>query len=199
LERIESADGPLVLGMIAALFHRSKGVDVALKALAEARRQGASLSLRVLGPGDPAPWLAEAARLNISGAVNFCGVLPRGAPVLSWLDDIDVYVQTSFQEGLPRALIEAMSRAAPALASAAGGTPELVERAALHRPGDAHALARQMVEGLGRDQRRASAKRNFAVATGYAADVLNSRRTQFWRRFHRYAADCGPAAGRGAG
>ncbi|MEL7028245.1 MAG: glycosyltransferase [Pseudomonadota bacterium] len=187
LQHIHHRPTPSTLGMIAALFHKSKGIDVALKALAEARAERPDLTLRILGPGDPQPWLEEAARLKIEDAVTFCGVLPRGAPVLSWLDEIDVYVQTSFQEGLPRALIEAMSRAAPALASAAGGTPELLEPEKLHKPGDHGALARQILSGLDAGSLVTAAKRNFSVAAEYAKDVLDARRSRFWQDFRETA------------
>ena len=70
----------------------------------------------------------------------FNGVLPSGQPVLNWLDDIDIYVQPSFQEGLPRALVEAMSGGRPAFASTTGGIPELLPADCLHCPGDAARL-----------------------------------------------------------
>ena len=118
----------LTFGMIASLFHKQKGIQVALMALAEARTRRPDLRLRILGPGDAQRWRDQASLLGVAEAVTFCGTLPRGEAVLDWLDGIDVYVQASFQEGLPRALVEAMSRATPALASDAGGTRELIER-----------------------------------------------------------------------
>ena len=46
--------------------------------------------------------------------------------VLSWLDSLDLYVQPSLQEGLPRSVIEAMSRACPVIGSRTAGIPELI-------------------------------------------------------------------------
>jgi len=169
-------------GMVAALFHKEKGVDVAMRALADARRTDPALRLKVAGPGDPAPWLRYAAEIGVADAVELVGMLPRGEAVLRWLDGIDVYVQASFQEGLPRALIEALSRATPALASSAGGTAELIEAEWRHQPGDHRRLAAQMLAIRGAEVRCERASANFATASGFAPDRLAARRDAFWRQ-----------------
>ena len=46
--------------------------------------------------------------------------------MFEWLDDMDLYIQPSLQEGLPRAVVEAMSRGLPALGAHTGGIPELL-------------------------------------------------------------------------
>ena len=46
--------------------------------------------------------------------------------VFDQLSKIDIYVHPSLQEGLPRAVIEAMSMACPIVASNTAGTPELI-------------------------------------------------------------------------
>ena len=56
------------------------------------------------------PWMQEAKKMNVSNFIQFDGTLPSGQKVYDWLDEVDIYLQPSFQEGLPRALIEAMSR-----------------------------------------------------------------------------------------
>ncbi len=140
LDKIAGSDRPLVFGMIAAMFHNEKRVDVAIRALARAVESGADVRLEIVGPGDTEALEALAHRLRVSDRVRFLGVLPAGEPIFSFLDGVDVYVQTSFQEGLPRGLIEAMSRALPALGSNAGGTNELLPDEWLHTPGDAATL-----------------------------------------------------------
>jgi glycosyltransferase involved in cell wall biosynthesis len=142
-----------------------------------------------LGPGDPRLWQAKASRLGLASRIEFCGVVPSGVEVLSWLDTVDIYLQPSFQEGLPRALIEAMSRGCPAIGSTAGGIPELLSADCLHRPGDADGLGRLIVAGItDRAWQRAQATRNFAVAQDYAKDRLDAQRGAFWAAFARHAA-----------
>ena len=63
---------------------------------------------------------------GVENQVFFDGTLPGGQPVYDWLDDLDLYLIPSLQEGLPRALVEAMSRGCPAIGAKTGGIPELL-------------------------------------------------------------------------
>jgi glycosyltransferase involved in cell wall biosynthesis len=64
----------------------------------------------------------------------------RKENILKILDGIDLYVQPSTQEGLPRATIEAMSRGVPCVVSDVGGLPEIIEKAYVHPSGDSDAM-----------------------------------------------------------
>lgn len=181
--RLDRQGAARSVGMIGHLGNRYKGHEVLLRA---AGRLGDGVEVRVLGGGDPAPWQRLADRLGVN--TRFDGTLPAGEPVLGWLDDIDVYVQPSRQEGLPRALVEAMSRGCPALGSSAGGIAELLEPGCLHRPGRASALTRDLGRAL-RDAswRQWQATRNAAVAREYARPDLDARRRAFWAEFADFA------------
>lgn len=176
-------DASLVIGTIAALIP-FKGLDTAFEALASVP----AASLRVLGAGDPQPYREAAGRVGVRDRVFFDGTRPAGGPVREWLDDIDVYIQPSRQEGLPRGMVEAMSRGCPALGSTAGGIPELLDADCLHRPGDAPALAKLLERALDPDWRRSQSARNVEVAARYQPAVLDERRRVFWRQFAVAAA-----------
>lgn len=189
LRKIESGAKPAVIGLIGSLKHRHKGLHVALRALARVRKVRPGIEFRVLGQGEVAPWQAEAARADVADITQFYGTLPSGQPVLDWLDDIDLYIQPSLTEGIPRAVIEAMSRACPVLASSAGGARELLPDECLHKPGDAQQLAEQLLCRLDDRQWLAdAARRNFEVSRGYSQEILAARRYAFWRAFADYAA-----------
>jgi glycosyltransferase involved in cell wall biosynthesis len=184
LERISHGSGQLALGLIGAIGHRYKGVHTAVEALAQLGPEFEWIELRVLGPGDPKHLEALAERLGLAKRVRFCGTVTSGQPVLDWLDNIDIYLQPSLHEGLPRALIEAMSRGCPAIGSTAGGIPELLNPRFLHRPGDAAALA-ALIRVLVQDRsiQIAQAQHSFETAKAYRSDILNARRAEFWLRF----------------
>jgi glycosyltransferase involved in cell wall biosynthesis len=181
---IGSWQPPFRVGLIGALSVGFKGIDTAIEALRRERANAPGFELRVLGAGDPSRWQRLAAEAGLAQQVHFNGVLPSGEPVNRWLDDIDLYVQPSFQEGLPRGTLEAMSRGCPAVASTAGGLPELLEPESLHKPGDAERLGRLIVRAArDRDWRHAQASRNFEVAKGYSKAVLDRVRSEFWGDF----------------
>ncbi len=60
-------------------------------------------------------------KLKIIGPVRHDQVFP-------WLDSLDLYIQSSYQEGLCCSVIEALSRALPVICSDTGGNYELVEQ-----------------------------------------------------------------------
>ncbi len=185
LNNLTTPKKPPVFGMIAALFHKEKGIDVAIKAFAIAKKTIPDIRLKVLGPGDSSIWREYAKQHDVGNSIEFCGSLPRGEAVLNWLDGIDIYIQASFQEGLPRALLEAMSRACPALASSAGGTEELVPAECLHIPGDTKKLANQMLQSIDLNWRTQMATLNFLKSKNYVQKILNARRNEFWDRFSK--------------
>jgi glycosyltransferase involved in cell wall biosynthesis len=182
LARIDSQARPLVFGTIAALLP-FKGLDTAFAALARAAADLPPFEFRILGAGEREPIARQATAAGLSDRVHFDGTLPAGDAVLGWLDDIDVYLQPSRQEGLPRALLEAMSRGCPALGSTAGGIPELLASDCLHRPGDVEALARLLTRSVDPQWQATQAQANAATASRYAPAVLDDRRSRFWESF----------------
>ncbi|GGF98539.1 glycosyltransferase [Paenibacillus abyssi] len=189
LARIRERAGrePLHLGLIGSLNGKTKGIDTALRALKRVILDFPDTRLYVLGDGSPDGWMTMAHRLGIAGQVSFCGVLPSGKAVFDWLDDIDLYIQPSFQEGLPRATIEAMSRGCPVLGSTAGGIPELIGEECLHRPGSDKHLARQITLAYQNEEwMRKQAGLNFYQSQNYTKAKLDQKRQAFWMAFRDY-------------
>jgi glycosyltransferase involved in cell wall biosynthesis len=182
---------PKILGMVTSLKPKYKGIHVAIRALALLRKRGYSFHLKILGPGAPDQWRRFASRYAVSNAVEFCGALPAGEPVFKWLDDIDIYLHPSVVEGLPRSLVEAMSRGCPALASTAGGIPELLPSDCLHRPGDWRSLANG-IERIYHDVnwRNKLVENNLAEAAQYLESRLTGHRDLFLGEFAKYVREC---------
>jgi glycosyltransferase involved in cell wall biosynthesis len=184
LTRIASRPRPFVIGTIGALSVRYKGFETAFAALADVRSRLPELQFRILGAGDPGLWREEVERRGLDDVVVFSGTRRPGADVAAWLDDVDLYVQPSFQEGLPRAVVEALARACPVLGSTAGGIPELVAADSLHAPGDVAGLARLLAARVAdRDWQEREARRSFELAQTYEATTLDAARTRFYEAF----------------
>jgi glycosyltransferase involved in cell wall biosynthesis len=173
------------IGLIGNMGSGIKGVADAIEALAILQREKpGAFVFRHLGPGDPAPFLQQAQRLGIGHLVRFDGMIQSGQAVLEWLDNIDIYIQPSYQEGVPRATIEAMSRGCPVIGSTAGGIPELLAPQWLHRPGDVKKLAELMVSMLDCIVLQIdSAGRNVAMAKNFTSEVLMPKRQEFWKNY----------------
>ncbi|MFI9331525.1 glycosyltransferase [Kitasatospora sp. NPDC052868] len=109
------------------------------------RHPGARLVLIGAGPLD-ARLRARAAELGLTGSVLFAGSRPD-VPAL--LPALDVFTLSSHQEGLPVALMEAMTSGLPSVVTRVGGMPEVLDdggQGFLVAPGDPAALA----DALGR-------------------------------------------------
>lgn len=121
-----------IIGLIGHVESNIKGIDIAIKAIKELLRNNINVKLLILGNGNPSRWEKQIIRLGIKENIVFCGTIPSGAKVLDWLDRLDLYIQPSNQEGLPRAVVEAMSRGLPIVGSNVGGIPELLLEESIH-------------------------------------------------------------------
>ena len=174
-----------------------KAPDVLIQAVAQCVRERLNLELVLVGDGKYRKELvAQAADLGLEGRVRFLGWLPAGDAVRTQLDRADVFVLPSHQEGLPRAMIEAMARALPCIGSTVGGFPELLPPENMVSPGDVQGLAKKIQQVLSDSQGMARmSARNLAKAREYGEEVLRLRRvclyqklrekTEQWREMYR--------------
>ena len=178
--RLENPPDALVLGYCGSFANLAKGFDVVLRALHLARDRLPAFELRAIGPGDPTVWRPRVRDLGLEDVVSLQGALQSGAPVRAWMDDLDLLVHAGLQEGLPRTVLEAFSRACPVVATRAGGTGELLGADALHAPGDEHALAERLVAFATDGERRLrQALENARTAARFDPEHLTLVRQRF--------------------
>lgn len=126
----------LFVGRLAA----AKGLPILLRAIA--RLDGATLD--IAGDGPDREMLREQTRsLGISDRVKFLGYRSQ-LQVRELLRRTDIFVLSSFAEGVPVVLMEAMAAGIPVVATQISGIPELVrheECGLLVSPGDEEATA----------------------------------------------------------
>ena len=131
--------------------------------------------------------LAE--KMDISDQVQFLGSLPH-EQIFQWLKQIDIYVQPSLLEGLPRSVIEAMSMGLPIYASAVGGMSELLPEQVLFPKKNVKKISKILSE-LKQNELRKHAIENFNNAKRYMPDRLNAQRTFFYQQFMKDTGNSG--------
>lgn len=179
LARNFRSDSSIKIGVIGSYYNNYKGIDVAIKAVSRMIPDFPGLRLHILGSGHPDVLKELAASLGVLEYIFFDGIRPKDE-VKEWLDDIDVYCQPSRTEGLPRSLIEAMSRGCPAVASDVGGIPELLRSHYLFKSEDSSGLCAVVSRFiLDSHFRNEAIKDNFHTASQYSSDVLEGRRKLF--------------------
>ena len=103
-----------------------KGVPILLAAIEKLVRDGRRVRLRLAGDGPSRKSLEEeAARRGLTEHVRFEGSLKAPA-VLALYRETDIFVQSSFAEGVPVVLMEAMAMEIPCVATRITGIPELI-------------------------------------------------------------------------
>jgi len=178
------ADSAPLVGSVGCLAAR-KDYATLLEALGRLARRGLDFRVALVGDGPERSALeARAAALGLAERVRFLGERER---VERLLPGMDVFVLSSREEGIPNALLEAMAAGRPCVATAVGGTPEVLRDGAtgwLVPPGSPEALAAALEEALTRPaeaQRRGQAARR-AVREELSIETMVRRHEDFYER-----------------
>jgi glycosyltransferase involved in cell wall biosynthesis len=171
---------PFTLVTVASLDQPYKGTEVLLEAFTSIRQSCRQVRLLIVGGGALLPaYQARARALGVADDVEFLGQVDREG-VRRALDRAELFVLPSLTEGLPRALLEAMARRLPCVATHVGGIPELLPERCLVPPKDAPALARRLADFIADERARdLDAERNQAVARGFHECVQRSLCKEF--------------------
>ena len=172
---------PIRLGFIGSFSRLYKGADVFLRAVALCHQKGLNFCLTVVGDGQHLPEMQSlAATLGIAERTHFPGQLPPGVPIFDFLDSLDLFVLPSRAEGMPRALLEAMARGCPCIASNVGGIPEVLGPTDLVPAGNRETLADLILKcASDSDRLIAMSERNLATAQRFSPQVIREARHAF--------------------
>ena len=182
LQKQKNGDSVITLGTVAAIDVPYKGQADVIKALYLLKQKGlTNYAYKIVGQGNPDTLQGVIDKYNLNDQVEIVGSLPH-SKVFDFLDSLDIYIQPSKQEGLPRSVIEALSRACPVLATNIAGNPELVDKEALYKAGDVNKLV-SLLENPRNLPLETWAKNNFERAYQYTDEVLSSRRLSFYDLF----------------
>jgi glycosyltransferase involved in cell wall biosynthesis len=144
-----------------AWLQRTKGVLDLVRAIPIILRSVPEATFVIAGRGlhggeSPESIMELARSLRVAHALR-CPGWVSGAMKESFLRESDVFVLPSYFEALPVALLEAMARGVPVIATRVGGIPDVIEdgvNGLLVDPGQPEALARAIIAMLTDDALR---------------------------------------------
>jgi glycosyltransferase involved in cell wall biosynthesis len=176
---------------VGAMSQLYKAQDILIEAIALCTHQGLDLQLVFVGDGQYRPMLEkQAAEMGVGDRCHFRGQLTTGSVVRQELDQADLFVLPSRQEGLPRAMLEAMARGLPCLGSTVGGISELLSPEDMVPPADVEALAAKIREMVSDSKRLSQASvRNLGRAQDYREHCIRDRRTIFYKTLRQQTED----------
>lgn len=169
------------LATTAALNLRYKGQKYVLEALKKLKDQGRKdYKYYLIGGGDDSQLKKLAIKLGISDQVIFLGKVTHDE-VFKILDDVDIYIQPSLVEGMPRSVVEAMSRALPCIGTDVGDMPELLDKNYVIPKKSSDAIADKLLALTNQHIMAQEARRNFIKAKKYECNRLDHLRSNFYK------------------
>ena len=173
-------------------LNRGKGLEHLIRAWEIVRHERASAHLALIGSGGGMSLSCEdelrrfVRERRMSSTVTFTGYVEN---VHEYLQASDLFVFPSEDEAFGLSLVEAMSCGLPVIASRVGGIPEIVEHShngILVRPGDPHALAREVIRLLGRPMlvRSLASHARRTVCERYSIEAVAARYHQLFCALH---------------
>jgi glycosyltransferase involved in cell wall biosynthesis len=162
-----AAEGDVLIGVVGRLVP-IKDVDCFLEAASRVSQSAPRARFAIVGDGELRAVLEQkASGLGLTSRVTFVGWRKDLESVYA---DLDVVVNSSRNEGTPVALIEAMAAGRPVVATAVGGTADLLgdgARGRLVPAADPAALAEAIIQTLDHPEEtagRARAARDYVLA-----------------------------------
>lgn len=177
-KNIQRKSATKIIGTIGNISLPYKGYEVLFKALKDI---SFDFELQIVGGGD-SKWITNIiSKYGLSDNVILRGRLNERHEIFEFLDHLDLYVQPSLTEGLPRTVIEAMARACPIIGSDAGGIPELIDGTVIYRKND-HKRLKYLINSVlsSEDKLLNLSENNFNEAKKYTNENLNKRRFDFF-------------------
>ncbi len=171
----------LIIGTAGAVDIKYKGHEYVIKALSELKKNDVKILYRIAGNGNKSRLESIAKKYNVSELVQFDGSIPHNK-MNSWYDSLDIYIQPSTVEGLPRALLEAMSRGIACVGSNVGGIPELLSKDCLFNIGDVNQIT-SIIKSCKNDWLKKVSIACLDTSLKYQEEVLRRRRNDFYKEF----------------
>lgn len=178
---LKSKDDYIKIGMIGFLEAKYKGFKTALKALKKIKKDSdKKYLLEIVGGGNPSYINSLITKFGLDNQVNIIGNLSHPTGIFDWLDSIDIFIQPSETEGMPRALIEAMSRACACIGSNAGEIPELLEFDYIHNKNDFKSLGQYILKLSNPILMKLNSENKFNKSKEFNKSILDKKRNKFY-------------------
>lgn len=176
-----SDDDLLNIATIANNSVKYKGQHFVIKALALLKKTGITkYHYHLIGGGNKKRLETLAKKLDVAEMVHFEGIVPHNQ-IFKKLDEMHIYIQPSLQEGLPRSVVEAMSRGLTCICANTAAMPEMVELEYVVERKSVDDIV-NVLANLSIDKLINQAKRNFEEAKKYEESVLDKKRNEFFEK-----------------
>lgn len=181
INRINNKNNKIVIGSLGAVDVKYKGYEYVIEAISKLKKEGYKFEYKIVGGGNKEYLTNLASKLDVKDEIKLIGPLPHNE-VFEWLDNIDVYIQPSLTEGLPRSVIEAMSRGCLVSGSSVGGIPELIPSDYIFTKKNMNEIC-EILKKIDKNALIEQAKANFDFSKRFEFKLLEEKRMNFYKIF----------------
>lgn len=180
IEFLNQWDGSVLnIATTAAVDVLYKGQQYVIRAMYELKKRGVNhIHYYLLGGGSQVRLKKLVRKYGLENNVHFEGIVPH-QKVFDILDKIHLYIHPSLQEGLPRSMVEAMSRGLMCCGARTAAIPELIDAKYVTKRKSYEEIV-HVLAGITREELIDQAKINFTEAKKYQEKVINERRNRFF-------------------
>ena len=182
----------LLIGAVGRLAPE-KGFDILIRAVDQLLNTGIDLELWIAGTGEQEGELRRL--VNALGRNERIRLLGHRGDLADFYQALDVFALSSYREGLPNVLLEAMALEVPVVATRIAGIPRLIrdgDNGLLVEPGDATALGQALVGLLNDAQRRQRLSRagRRTIEVGYSFQARMEKVRAIYDRLLQRSPPC---------
>lgn len=183
INRFSKEKDKITISTMAAVDVLYKGQHFVIEAIAKLKNKGYTFEYHIAGQGNQDRLIRIAEHFGIADQVIFEGTLGT-EQVYELLDNTDIYIQPSLTEGLPRAVVEAMSRGCVCVGSNIGSIQELLDEICLFKSGNVNQIIR-ILEKFVKDKNLLiqQSKINFTKAKNFHKELIDKKRIKFYDEF----------------
>lgn len=164
---------------VAAVDVLYKGQQYVIKALSKLKKMGIdNFHYYLVGGGDKSYLERLARNYGIENQIHFLGIIPH-SKIFETLDKMHIYIQPSLQEGLPRSVVEAMSRGLLCIGARTAAMPDMLDKTFIVNRKSVTDITNVLYQ-INKRAFQEQAKRNFEEAKKYQESFLNIRRNDFF-------------------
>lgn len=167
------ANEKIKLCTIASLDVKYKGQIYVIKALAKLKNP--NIQYHLIGQGEGNYIKKMIKKYSLEDNIVLVGSLSHDE-VLNYLSNMDIYIQPSLQEGLPRTMMEAMSVGLPVCGSNVGGIPELVSENLVFKKKSVNSIIKKINFLLDSKNYSYESQRSLIVVQQYSSNKLKETR-----------------------
>ncbi len=181
LKRIEgyNPDTVFKLGLVGSYDVMYKGHDIAIRAVSQISKLH-KVELHFLGSGNKNYWIEYASQYGVNDSLIFDNPVSAGAQMQDWLDSQDVLLVPSKTEGMPRVLLEGLSRASLIIGTAVGDIPSVIQSRFVIQKHDYSGLANLVLDLISdKKTMNETASENFEKANDFLLANLTEKRVSF--------------------